>query len=133
MLLWLWHGPEATAPIGPLAWEPPCATGAALEKDKKKKKERERERELWYVTNSDQIFKSLLFLDMENREICIFVSFFFFLSFVFLGLHPQHMEGGSQARGLTRAVATSLHNSHSNVGSEPHLLPTPQLKAAPDP
>ena len=28
------------APIGPLAWEPPCATGAALkgQKDKKKKK-----------------------------------------------------------------------------------------------
>ena len=31
---------EATAPIGPLAWEPSCAAGVALkrEKDKKKKK-----------------------------------------------------------------------------------------------
>ena len=27
-LLWLWHRPAATAPIRPLAWEPPHATGA---------------------------------------------------------------------------------------------------------
>ena len=31
------HGPAATALIGPLAWEPPYAAGAALEKTKKKK------------------------------------------------------------------------------------------------
>ena len=30
-LCWLWCRPVATAPIGPLAWEPPCAMGAALE------------------------------------------------------------------------------------------------------
>ena len=37
----------ATAPIGPLAWNPPYATGAALgktEKKKKKKKKRHKER-----------------------------------------------------------------------------------------
>ena len=33
-LLWLWYRPEATAPIRPLLWEPPYATGAAL-RDKK--------------------------------------------------------------------------------------------------
>ena len=37
--------------------------------------------------------------------------------------------GGSQARGLIGAVAAGLHQSHSNVGSEPHLQPTPQLMA----
>ena len=37
-LLWLWCRWAATAPIRPLAWEPPYAKGAALEKDKKKKK-----------------------------------------------------------------------------------------------
>ena len=37
-LLWLWHKLEATALIGPLAWEPPCAVGAALKRQKKKKK-----------------------------------------------------------------------------------------------
>ena len=29
--LWLWHRPVATAPIQPLAWEPPYAAGAAQE------------------------------------------------------------------------------------------------------
>ena len=40
-LLWLWCRLAATAPIRPLAWEPPYATGVALEKthtQKKKKK-----------------------------------------------------------------------------------------------
>ena len=36
-LLWLWHRLVAIVPIGPLAWEPPYAMGAA-QKDKKKKK-----------------------------------------------------------------------------------------------
>ena len=34
-LLWLWRRPEATAPIRPLAWEPPYAAGAAQEIAKK--------------------------------------------------------------------------------------------------
>ena len=43
VLLWLWCRLAAVAPIPPLAWEPPYATGAAQEiakrqKDKKKKK-----------------------------------------------------------------------------------------------
>ena len=29
-LLWLWRRPSAAAPVQPLAWEPPCAVGAAL-------------------------------------------------------------------------------------------------------
>ena len=37
-LLWLWHRPVATAPIRLLAWEPPYAVGAALEKTKTKTK-----------------------------------------------------------------------------------------------
>ena len=31
-LLWLWCRPAGTAPIGPLAWEPPYAVGVALKK-----------------------------------------------------------------------------------------------------
>ena len=34
-LLWLWGRPAATALIRPLAWEPPYATGEALEKAKR--------------------------------------------------------------------------------------------------
>ena len=33
-LLWLWRGPVATTMIGPLAWEPPYAIGAALKSQK---------------------------------------------------------------------------------------------------
>ena len=36
-LLWLWRRPAATAPIQPLAWEPPCAVGAGLRNKRKKK------------------------------------------------------------------------------------------------
>ena len=31
-LLWLWHRLAVPAPVGPLAWEPPYAMGAALKK-----------------------------------------------------------------------------------------------------
>ena len=37
-LLWLWRRPGATAPIRPLAWEPPYATDAALKSKKTKNK-----------------------------------------------------------------------------------------------
>ena len=36
-LLWLWCRPAAIAPIRPLAWEPPYASGVALEKTKRQK------------------------------------------------------------------------------------------------
>ena len=38
LLLWLWCRLSATAPNGPLAWEPPYAVGAALEKKAKRPK-----------------------------------------------------------------------------------------------
>ena len=37
MLLWLWRSPVATAPIRPLAWEPPYAEGVAQEMAKRQK------------------------------------------------------------------------------------------------
>ena len=54
----------------------------------------------------------------------------FFLSFCLFRVAPG-AYGGSQARGPIGAVATSLHHSHSNVGSEPRLPSTPQLTAMP--
>ena len=67
--------------------------------------------------------------------------FVFFLSFVFfvvvvivaISWATPAAYGGSQARGPIGAVATGLHQSHSNVGSELRLQPTPQLTAMPDP
>ena len=40
--------------------------------------------------------------------------------------------GGFQARGAIGAAAASPHRSHSNMGSELRLQPTPQLTATPD-
>jgi len=56
--------------------------------------------------------------------------FFFFLFFFFFGLFAISWAtptayGGSQARGLIRAVATSLRHSHSNALPKPRLRPTP--------
>ena len=44
VLLWLWRRPAAVALIRPLAWEPPYAKSAALERKKKKKKKKERKK-----------------------------------------------------------------------------------------
>jgi len=64
--------------------------------------------------------------------------FFFFLFFVFsffffffLRRAAPVAYGSSQARGWIGA--TGLHHSHSNVGSKPHLWPTPQPRAMLDP
>ena len=38
-LLWLWHRPEATAPIGPLAWKLGYAVGAALKRREKQQQQ----------------------------------------------------------------------------------------------
>ena len=58
---------------------------------------------------------------------CVCVSFFA------LSRAAPVAYGGSQARGLIRAVATSLDHSHSNTRSKPHLQTTLQLAAMPDP
>ena len=42
VLPWLWCRPVATAPIGPLAWEPQYARGVALEKAKRQKKKKKK-------------------------------------------------------------------------------------------
>ena len=69
-----------------------------------------------------------------NLLIFLFIVYFIFyciLILVFLGLHPRHVKV-PRPGGLTGAVATSLRHSHSNVGSESCLRPTPQLTATPD-
>ena len=61
----------------------------------------------------------------------IFIIFYFCI-FSFSRATPM-TYGGSQARGLIRAVAAGLRQSHSNTGSELRLPPTPQLTATPVP
>ena len=73
--------------------------------------------------------KILNALDYRQKN-CILFFFFVFLLFLWA---TSAAYGGSQARGLIRAVATGLRQSHSNGGSEPRLQPTPQLMAILDP
>ena len=66
------------------------------------------------------------------KERCYQVLLLCFLFFcLFRAIHAA--DGGSQARGQIRAVATSQHHSHSNAGSKPRLYPIPQLTATLDP
>ena len=72
---------------------------------------------------------------MYYLRIYNFLFYFFifiFCLFVFSRAAPA-AYGGSQARGLIGAVAAGLWQRHSNVGTEPHLRPTPQLTEMLDP
>ena len=58
---------------------------------------------------------------------------YFFTYFFAISRAASVAYGDSQARGRIRAVASGLHQSHSNAGSELCLQPTPQLEAVTDP
>ena len=80
----------------------------------------------WILWNVNYSSIKLLFF--------IYFILFYFIFCLFAFSWAVHMAyGGSQVRGLIRAVATGLHQSHSNAGSESRLRPTPQLMATPDP
>ena len=66
-----------------------------------------------------------------SRGVDLKFLFFFFCPFAISWATPT-AYGGSQARGRIKAVATGLHESHSNSGSKLCLPPTPQLMAMPD-
>ena len=58
-LLWFWCRPAATAPMRPLAWEPPYAVGAALEKGKKKKPKKTKQKKptcIYYLCAQKRCF-----------------------------------------------------------------------------
>ena len=61
----------------------------------------------------------------------MFLFSFFFLNLL-LGATPA-AYGSSQASGQIGAAAVGLCRSHSNMGSELRLRPTPQLMAMLDP
>ena len=67
-------------------------------------------------------------LNLLSEEVTSFILFYFIL--LFFRAEPT-AYGSSQARGQIRAAAASLHHSHSNMGSEPQMRPTPQLMAMP--
>ena len=79
---------------------------------------------------TDVMLHALLIKDVS--PFCCFVKSIFCLFLLLFRAAPL-AYGGFQARGPIKAIAATLHHSHSNTGSEMHLQPTPQLMATPDP
>ena len=77
------------------------------------------------------VFKNLVTQNMAyKKQIDLFSSFFFFFA---ISWAAPLAYGDSQARDRIGVVAVGLCQSHSNMGSEPSLQPTPQLTTTPDP
>ena len=57
------------------------------------------------------------------------IFYFLFFSFFFLFRAAVGAYGSSKVGGQIGAAAVGLYHSHSNVGSELQLQPTPKLKA----
>ena len=102
-----------------LTWELPHAASAGEKKKNKKKPQK---------LSGHFNFASKLPTTLRKHSL---LGFFCFVFLPFLGRLPLHM-GGSQDRGRIGSVAASLHQGHSNAGSEPSLQPAPQLTATPD-
>ena len=76
--------------------------------------------------------KATLFLLIPSatpqKQVDLKIEGAFFFCLVAFSRAAPSAYGDSQARG-----PVGLHQSHSNMGSEPCLQPTPQLTATPDP
>ena len=68
--------------------------------------------------------KCLFFMIFSIFFFFFYFFIYFFVFLLFLWAAPAAYRG-SQARGLIGAAAPGLHQSHSNVASEPRLQPTP--------
>ena len=74
------------------------------------------------------LFHYGLLQEIEYSSLCYTIGpchlspFFFFFA---ISRATPTVYGGSQARGRIGAIAAGLWQSHSNVGSELHLRPTP--------
>ena len=99
-LLWLWCRLAVVAPIRPLAWELPHASGVALKSKINK-------------------YKSLYFKEFILVKVCGFLFVCLFVLFFFRATPMAYRS--SQARGLIGATAAGLCHRHSNAGSEPSL------------
>ena len=73
--------------------------------------------------------------DIQEPEVSQRTGFIYFylkkIFFAILGPHPQHME--APRLGVESELQLPAYITVTATGSEPHLRPTPQLTAAPDP
>ena len=87
----------------------------------------------WTVTWESEYHCQLLRQPRRSEDQRVSSIFLFFFPFFGLFWAAPAAHGGSQARVRIGAIAAGLHHTHSNIGSEPHLRPTPQLTATLDP
>ena len=80
----------------------------------------------FYFDHSCILFAFFLQYVLQTRYSYFFIFFIFWL---FRATFAAY--GGSQARGQNEVVAAS--HSHSHARSKPHLRPTVQFMATPDP
>ena len=84
VLLWPWHRPTATTLIGPLAWEPPYAMGAALEK---RQNDRKKLKIKYYIMTSINLLNLCYYPFNKNTlkpNLEVFSSYEFVILFLFL-------------------------------------------------
>ena len=85
----------------------------------------------WGLEQCDSLLKSLYPKYHKPSYIIIIITVIIIIILLFRATPATY--GGSQARGWVEAAAASLYHSYSDVGSELHLRPTPQLMAMLDP
>ena len=93
-LLWLWHGPEATAPIRPLAWESPYTGGTALKIQQQQQQNPSRFPpflSVTYILNWLPLNSVQLYLSQSRRQIkclCLLMNNFIDNLIVCIISHP---------------------------------------------
>ena len=133
---WLWTipSPSQCPPICEMGLEyPTYLTGLSLKRhmwngDEICKVLKKISHCLHWSSGTMNVIMLLKFL-MLHIQLCNHFKFFVFVFFRTTSV----AYANSQARGLMGAVAAGLLHSHSNTRSEPHLRPTPQFTATPDP
>ena len=78
-------------------------------------------------------FFTLVCIKNSDAVKAVHVVILFIYLFVCLFRAAPMAYGSSRLGGGIWATATSLHHSHRNAGSKPHLRPTPQLTTTLDP
>ena len=112
-LLWLWCRAAATAPIRPLAWEPPYAVDVALE-DKKAEKKKQKK-------NPSQLFsRQLAAVKMATMGQIIttdmFLNFFYWIKF---SLEKKSSKAFRLSRKLEALAMRKSHFPYDNSFLKP--------------
>ena len=110
-LLWLWRRPEATAPIGPLAWEPPYA----WERPKKSQNKKNPKKNLFNFERSvdfQRVTKIVESHVLFTRLPSMVISFFFWP-------HSGHMESASNLSHSCGNTRSLTHCARLGIKSMP--------------